>query len=187
MWKSKKVKSTNTQNVTISEDFSKSLWNKKIRLLIFASIIVILSLGAGLFFINNENNNQEVSTPEIKPQCIELENDSILARAQAAVTSTEEDKFDKLTPIVDEIKQLPNYEADINCLYPIVYLDMSLTRADEARENHSKIEKLFDEGGQLDEGFLTDRETLKTQIEFLTVLESESHFFNEGPAIDVPE
>lgn len=82
----------------------------------------------------------------------------------------------KLQPVVEKIKQLPNYEQDPNCLYPMVVYYASISDRSSANMYYAKLEKAYDPKVGFAQEYQqvgASMENVKKQVEFVDNLQQQ--------------
>jgi hypothetical protein len=101
--------------------------------IIFIAFTLSVTLISVIIFMNNDEsvqNNQVCS-------------DTLLERAKPAINPTKVDKT-TIFPIVKEIENLPNYRADVNCMYILVTYYSTSGFAEISKQLLDELKNIYD-------------------------------------------
>lgn len=168
--KRSKQKTTETaENTAVTGSVSGArIWSGRAKPIIIVLLaLIFIAAGILLYRTLTKKDNQTTATPACSGETLtNLTNNFV---------PTEPEKIDALGPIIEEVKQLENYDQDINCLYPITWYYIFTGNKYEADNYFAKLEPIFSvEGLSVDFRYIATIESAKAKIDNLARLEEEA-------------
>lgn len=107
------------------------------RVVIAFLVILLGAAGVAYYYFVYKESKKEVNN-QCSTQAVQ---DTILRDAGVIIPDK---KIDELGKMVKKIQQIPDYEKDHNCLYPIVKYYAMIGEAGKSRDYYNKFLKVYD-------------------------------------------